>query len=608
MLSLDTPHEPPLRASLRGLRHSSYAAVDIPARLDAGQQQGFFSPPFANLLGLPSSLPLAVYSQLSAPNDAGRDASAGLGPRHASSGLAQEALRGQHSREQAEQASCCSPKASQQLAEAARAGPIFIPATLRSLISPAASSGRRRPAALVRRSQHEPGHVHALLPPAAQQACFNPRAAGQQHAAAAERRQRQVLFTAVSDLHLERRGGVAAPLSTLFSPHVLSHADVLALLGDIGDPLSPAYRSFLTACALAFPLVLVVPGNHEFHNDEDGMDMGAVRAGLAALLDTLPNTVLMHKCAVTLERDVASAAAPHAQGGSGRSSGAAGGLSRASLQAPGMHSTSGAASMRPSSVLASCAAAGGCQAAASSSNAGAGKDASGGGNTCGSGTRGLRRDSVPLAEAGAWAGSDAAPADAPAQQQGAGSRGASGSGIAGPTPRRLRVRVLGTTLWSHIPNDAVVTPSGQPMSRHEHIQAVLHDYKHVRLGGQMLTPADVCALHAEHVAWLARELRAAAAAGLRCAVVSHHVPTQAGTSHPRFAGSLTGPTYSTPLEHLMGNACAEQGAGMRAGSVAEQPAAAAAAAERRSEVSADGAADAGAGVEAAAHLALWMCG
>lgn len=45
-----------------------------------------------------------------------------------------------------------------------------------------------------------------------------------------------VLFTAVSDLHLERRGGtLPLPLTTLFTPEVLAAADVLTLLGDIGE-------------------------------------------------------------------------------------------------------------------------------------------------------------------------------------------------------------------------------------------------------------------------------------------------------------------------------------------------------------------------------------
>lgn len=262
MLTSYTPQEPPLRPSLRGLRHNSYeiAGIDIPARMDTGQRQALaisHTPAYlTSSQGLPSSLPRSIYFSLNASSDVALLSVTGSASGQ-STAVGQPMTAPTNNDPHTQQAQV--PSASiQQAAVPASAGPIFIPAMLRSLFAPM-SSGRSRPAALVRRSAHAPGHYSVLLPNAAQQVCTNPRAAGQ-HAPGMVRRHQQVLFAAVSDLHLERRAGSAVALGSLFSPHVLAHADVLALLGDIGDPASPAYKSFVTACALAFPLVLLVPG------------------------------------------------------------------------------------------------------------------------------------------------------------------------------------------------------------------------------------------------------------------------------------------------------------------------------------------------------------
>lgn len=61
-----------------------------------------------------------------------------------------------------------------------------------------------------------------------------------------------------SDLHLEINDRKEFP--ELLEPV----APVLALLGDIGDPESELFQSFLTWCCRHWSQVLLVPGNHEF--------------------------------------------------------------------------------------------------------------------------------------------------------------------------------------------------------------------------------------------------------------------------------------------------------------------------------------------------------
>ncbi|KAG2492562.1 hypothetical protein HYH03_009224 [Edaphochlamys debaryana] len=67
----------------------------------------------------------------------------------------------------------------------------------------------------------------------------------------------------VSDLHLEAR---ALEVDAVLDPELT--ADVLCLLGDIGDPSTPAYAAFIAACAARFPTVLLLAGNNEYRNRE----------------------------------------------------------------------------------------------------------------------------------------------------------------------------------------------------------------------------------------------------------------------------------------------------------------------------------------------------
>ena len=61
----------------------------------------------------------------------------------------------------------------------------------------------------------------------------------------------------VSDIHLEK---AVLPFSQILKPN----AQDLALCGDIGDPYSPVYESFLRWCASQWTRIFVITGNHEY--------------------------------------------------------------------------------------------------------------------------------------------------------------------------------------------------------------------------------------------------------------------------------------------------------------------------------------------------------
>ena len=73
-----------------------------------------------------------------------------------------------------------------------------------------------------------------------------------------------------SDLHLEFYSCPAedAWREEELDRMIVPRAPVLALLGDIGIPTHPVYRSFLLRQAERFEAVLVITGNHEFYDSD----------------------------------------------------------------------------------------------------------------------------------------------------------------------------------------------------------------------------------------------------------------------------------------------------------------------------------------------------
>lgn len=118
------------------------------------------------------------------------------------------------------------------------------------------------------------------------------------------------------------------------------------------------------------------------------------------------------------------------------------------------------------------------------------------------------------------------------------------------------VRVLGTTLWSHVPDGSVET-----------VQKLLNDYHMINVPGEswIQTPgkitrtkvplrkckvSDTNQWHADEVKWLKSELEALPP-GHQALVLTHHAPTFKRTSNPVHDGSPIGSAFATDLEWLL---------------------------------------------------------
>jgi hypothetical protein len=91
------------------------------------------------------------------------------------------------------------------------------------------------------------------------------------------------------------------------------------------------------------------------------------------------------------------------------------------------------------------------------------------------------------------------------------------AGAAGFDVPGSRTRVVGATLWTHLPPGmAAVAPQ------------MLNDFRYIKTGpARDLAVEDVNAMHAADKAWLARAIGAAHADGRAAAVVTHHAPDAA---------------------------------------------------------------------------------
>lgn len=99
-----------------------------------------------------------------------------------------------------------------------------------------------------------------------------------------------------------------------------------------------------------------------------------------------------------------------------------------------------------------------------------------------------------------------------------------------------KVRILGTTLWSHVPDKDAI-----------HVQCFLTDYRMI----SGFTVPKNNAVHIEDVRWLEGEISRAETDGVDIVVVTHHAPSFQGTSHPKTRGSLLNSAFATDLHHLL---------------------------------------------------------
>src|SRR4051794_14988066 len=86
------------------------------------------------------------------------------------------------------------------------------------------------------------------------------------------------------------------------------------------------------------------------------------------------------------------------------------------------------------------------------------------------------------------------------------------------------VRVVGCTLWSHVPEEDVSC-----------VQRQMNDYHLIRMGKRKLLVEDTNRWHDEALAWLKSQLAKAKEAGERVVVLTHHAPIMK-SCHPRYYG------------------------------------------------------------------------
>ena len=116
------------------------------------------------------------------------------------------------------------------------------------------------------------------------------------------------------------------------------------------------------------------------------------------------------------------------------------------------------------------------------------------------------------------------------------------------------VRIIGCTLWSHVPE------SDEPS-----VSRMLNDYHTIQYRSPMdgsidvpkrLTVRDTNAMHQADVQFIEQELAKSREAGESKAIVmTHHAPLSNGVSDPQYenGGSPIASAFQTPLDHLMGH-------------------------------------------------------
>jgi predicted phosphohydrolase len=105
-----------------------------------------------------------------------------------------------------------------------------------------------------------------------------------------------------------------------------------------------------------------------------------------------------------------------------------------------------------------------------------------------------------------------------------------------------KVRVLGTTLWSHVP--AQNAPD---------VQNGLNDYRLIKYSSRALTVQDTVQFFNDEVAWLKREIQTARQKNEKVLIVTHHAPLKKGTSDPRYETSTIECAFTSDLSSMLGD-------------------------------------------------------
>ena len=109
----------------------------------------------------------------------------------------------------------------------------------------------------------------------------------------------------LSDLHLEKKSLVYAKECV----RNISKCDVLALVGDIGNPRDDNYRYFLESINKKFPKTYLVAGNHEYYNYKTNYTdvYSDYNTSINSLKTNLPNPIINTNCPIeTVNGEIAS--------------------------------------------------------------------------------------------------------------------------------------------------------------------------------------------------------------------------------------------------------------------------------------------------------------
>jgi len=101
----------------------------------------------------------------------------------------------------------------------------------------------------------------------------------------------------VSDLHLE-----FCELNKYnFNDFVKPKSEIIALLGDIGNPTEELYQTFLKDCSENFKLVIVISGNHEYYTTDLFVTMDKIDNLIESLCNQYANVKYLNNTKYTYE-------------------------------------------------------------------------------------------------------------------------------------------------------------------------------------------------------------------------------------------------------------------------------------------------------------------
>jgi len=110
------------------------------------------------------------------------------------------------------------------------------------------------------------------------------------------------------------------------------------------------------------------------------------------------------------------------------------------------------------------------------------------------------------------------------------------------------VRILGTTLWSFVPDEHTRTIS---MSLNDYFSIYFEESDSPESNKHRLTVAETNAFHSQELTWLKEEIEKASKAEEPVIVLTHHAPSFRNTSNPKHNGSPVSHAFQTDLESML---------------------------------------------------------